>query len=231
MYRFLARPKWIVFTLVVIGAIVLMVNLSLWQLRRLDDRRAFNDLVAERVAAAPITIADAAALSVDDQWRTVEVTGRYGGGEELVPAVNSYRVISSFVLDGGSVLLVERGTIPSTATAAPPPPSGDVALTGRVLRAPKVEIAGGGDGSSGMLVQQTASIPPDAATLGTRPLPDIDGEGSHLSYAVQWAIFAVCVAVGWVLAVRRSARTRLAAASGAEVPVRRSKHQAVPWRE
>ena len=42
MYRFLARPKWIVFTLVVAAAVVAMVALSLWQLRRLDERREFN---------------------------------------------------------------------------------------------------------------------------------------------------------------------------------------------
>jgi cytochrome oxidase assembly protein ShyY1 len=42
MYRFLARPKWIVFTLVVAAAVVAMVALSLWQLRRLEERREFN---------------------------------------------------------------------------------------------------------------------------------------------------------------------------------------------
>jgi cytochrome oxidase assembly protein ShyY1 len=39
------------------------------------------------------------------------------------------------------------------------------------------------------------------------PAPTLD-EGPHLSYAAQWFIFAVCVLVGWVLAVRRSIRSR-----------------------
>jgi len=30
--------------------------------------------------------------------------------------------------------------------------------------------------------------------------------GSHLSYAVQWFIFSLCAVVGWVFAVRKSAR-------------------------
>ena len=38
-------------------------------------------------------------------------------------------------------------------------------------------------------------------------LPELDN-GPHLSYAIQWFIFAVCVAVGWVLAVRRSLAVR-----------------------
>jgi hypothetical protein len=43
------------------------------------------------------------------------------------------------------------------------------------------------------------------------PAPQL-GEGNHLSYAFQWFIFAICVLIGWVLAVRRSIRTRRAAA-------------------
>jgi surfeit locus 1 family protein len=39
MYAFLLRPKWIVFHLVVIGAVVAMISLGFWQLRRLDERR------------------------------------------------------------------------------------------------------------------------------------------------------------------------------------------------
>ena len=37
--------------------------------------------------------------------------------------------------------------------------------------------------------------------------PDLS-EGSHLSYAVQWFIFAAAVGVGWVFAVRHSAGKR-----------------------
>ena len=39
------------------------------------------------------------------------------------------------------------------------------------------------------------------------PAPTLD-DGPHFSYAVQWFIFATAVLVGWVLAVRRSVRSR-----------------------
>ena len=39
------------------------------------------------------------------------------------------------------------------------------------------------------------------------PAPTLD-DGPHFSYAVQWVIFATAVLVGWVLAVRRSIRSR-----------------------
>ena len=42
------------------------------------------------------------------------------------------------------------------------------------------------------------------------PAPEL-GEGNHLSYAFQWFIFAICVVIGWALAVRRSVGTRRAA--------------------
>jgi hypothetical protein len=45
MYWFLLRPKWIAFTLGIVLLIVVMINLGLWQLRRLDERRTFNAAV------------------------------------------------------------------------------------------------------------------------------------------------------------------------------------------
>ncbi len=38
------------------------------------------------------------------------------------------------------------------------------------------------------------------------PAPELS-EGPHLSYAGQWLIFAIAVAIGWIFAVRRSIRT------------------------
>jgi cytochrome oxidase assembly protein ShyY1 len=52
------------------------------------------------------------------------------------------------------------------------------------------------------------SVPPPGPTDPLPvPAPSLD-EGPHLSYAAQWFIFAMCVLAGWVLAVRRSIRSR-----------------------
>ncbi len=37
------------------------------------------------------------------------------------------------------------------------------------------------------------------------PLPALDDDGPHLSYAIQWFVFTICAGAGWWLAVRRSA--------------------------
>ena len=38
----LLRPRWIVTTLLVVAAVALMLRLGLWQLDRLEQRRALN---------------------------------------------------------------------------------------------------------------------------------------------------------------------------------------------
>ena len=42
MYRFLLRPLWILSHLFVLACVVAFVSLGLWQLRRLDERKAYN---------------------------------------------------------------------------------------------------------------------------------------------------------------------------------------------
>ena len=59
-----------------------------------------------------------------------------------------------------------------------------------------------------MYVELTGSDPTESGDF-PEPIaePSLD-EGPHLSYAVQWFLFSVLVAIGWVLAVRRSRRVR-----------------------
>ena len=231
MYRFLARPKWIVFTLVVGAAVVAMVALSLWQLRRLDERREFNAAVSARVDTPAVALDDPGRLTLDDEWTNVLVTGAYDGTAQLEPAAGAFRVIGRIVLAGGGTLLVERGSVPSTAEVAPPPPSGTVRIVGRVRQVPSsFDVPTSTSGEPDVLVQVISSDPADDPSLTPAPLPDITDEGTHLSYAVQWLIFAICAAVGWVIAVRRSARSQPLTDDGA-APVRKGKHQAVPWRD
>jgi cytochrome oxidase assembly protein ShyY1 len=50
-----------------------------------------------------------------------------------------------------------------------------------------------------------ASDPADDPSFSAIAPPELS-EGSHLSYAIQWIIFSICVVAGWTLAVRRSIR-------------------------
>lgn len=231
MYRFLARPKWIAFTVVVAAAVLLMASLGMWQLRRLDDRQTFNRLVEERIAqpVAAFAVLDETPIA-EREWRSVVVTGQYDGETDQVPTAGGYLLVTPFLTTEGSVIYVNRGTVGSAETV-PTPPAGDVDLVARFRTAPSTATSVPADA---LFVERTGSVP-DEPALAIPGLPALD-DGPHLGYAVQWFIFAICVAVGWVLAVRRSARPGSdeagSATAGATARARsRAKHQAVPWQD
>ncbi|MFM8483032.1 MAG: hypothetical protein ACKOBT_06775, partial [Actinomycetota bacterium] len=56
-------------------------------------------------------------------------------------------------------------------------------------------------------VELDISDPIDDGSLQPVAAPELS-DGPHLSYAIQWLIFAAAVVIGWVLAVRRSYVTR-----------------------
>jgi len=208
MYRFLLRPRWIVFHLVVVAAIVAMVNFGFWQLRRLDDRQEFNALVEARYLP-------------DDG---LLVVNRSQNGRAVVNTVVPLR------LDDGRILLVNRGFVP-LAVDTPPVPATDVEVTGRLRPSQERRLGQLSDPGEGVLreaqrldlerldtqfdgllvpmyVDLMRSSPPEGDGIPEPVIaPDLS-EGNHLSYAAQWFIFSIAAAVGWVLAVRRSARTR-----------------------
>lgn len=236
MYRFLLKPKWIALTLAVIAAMVAMVNLGLWQLRRLDERKTFNRTVSERIAADPVDGAVALADGADGaewEWRPVIVTGTFVDHQPIevvnrsVNGEQGRQVLGAIRLGDGRLVVVDRGFVPVTA-AIPAAPQGSVKLTARVRRSEARHTGQTADDASAVLtqvrrvdvavvgpqfgtnvapvyLQELESVPADAAGLSPMPLPALDDEGPHLSYAIQWFIFTVCAAVGWWFAVRRSA--------------------------
>jgi cytochrome oxidase assembly protein ShyY1 len=60
----------------------------------------------------------------------------------------------------------------------------------------------------------TVSTPDQGQPPIPVPPPELSN-GPHLSYMGQWWFFSACVAVGWVVAVRRSIRTRRVSAATA----------------
>jgi cytochrome oxidase assembly protein ShyY1 len=138
--------------------------------------------------------------------------------------------VTPLLLADGRVLLVARGFVP-VDDEPPPAPEGDVSIEGRLRRSEVRRTGALGDEREGdltvaqrvdiprlaaqlpgdvvpMYVELTTSDPPEAGDL-PEPIdePTLD-EGPHLSYAVQWFLFSAMVAVGWILAVRRSRRVR-----------------------
>lgn len=132
------------------------------------------------------------------------------------------------------VIVVDRGFVPlgadaSEAASVPDPPAGEVTVTvtlradepadGRdaeagtvarinteqVLAATGTDAPTSDGGTVGAYGQVRDEEPAAAQALVPAPRPDTD-PGSHLSYAFQWAIFALGAVGGFVLLWRRETR-------------------------
>jgi cytochrome oxidase assembly protein ShyY1 len=173
MYRFLLRPRWILFTLAVVVAIVAMINLGFWQLRRLDDRREFNAAVEDRIDRPAVAIDELVPADAevgddrlgDIEWRPVEASGRYLGDEEIHIVNRSQggragdNVVTPLRLDDGRILLVARGFVPLAEEAAPAP-SGEVTIEGRLRRSQVRRTGALSDPGTGRLTEaQRVDIP------------------------------------------------------------------------
>lgn len=158
-YSFALRPKWIFGHLIVLVLVVGFVNAGFWQLRRLDQRRAYNREVAANIAApvepvAKVLPAESTFADVPRRLdRRVSATGHYLVDQEMViigqasaAGVPGVWIVSPLRLDDGRVLLVNRGWLPSTGQITSPPadarpPTGRVTVRGLISET-QVQAAG-----------------------------------------------------------------------------------------
>ena len=148
MRRFL-RPAWLLSHLLVLALLVTMINLGLWQLRRLDQRLERNDLIEQRSAEPSLPVEElAASLGIavgsdgvagsapvaQAEYRPTSAVGRYLASEEVVVRNRSLAgspgvwVLTPLLLEDGSVLIVNRGWVRQTSADAslrPPAPAAD----------------------------------------------------------------------------------------------------------
>jgi cytochrome oxidase assembly protein ShyY1 len=180
MYRFLLTPRWLAFHLLVVAGIVLMVNLGFWQLRRLDERQAFNATVESRIDLPPVPLDDVLVPGADPEaleWRPVTAEGRYLPEEAFVVVNRSQggiageMVVTPMELADGRILLVERGFVPLNGDAAPAP-EGTVEVTGRLRPSQTRQTGQLSDPSTGELTEaQRIDIDRLAPQLPGEPVP------------------------------------------------------------
>ena len=239
MYRFLLRPKWILFHVVVLVASVGMLGLARWQWNRHIERDAFVTKVEQSEQAEPVelTMVLGKRPVSEIEYSRVTASGHYLADHQFVEILqtvngtNGENVLTPFQIDGGPVLIVNRGFVPD-GQPAPAPPSGTL-IVGGLARTTQVRQTGqltdNNDGGkldevrridldliskrvgtpvAPVYIDLIKTVPPSAAPPAPTGLPDLSGGPPHVSYTVQWCIFSVSVLVGWVFAVRRSKRTR-----------------------
>lgn len=145
---------WLFTTLLVFAGSALCVRLGIWQLDRLDQRRAFNKQVETMRAATTLDLnkmlpADIASM----EWRAVTITGEYDFENQVVLRNQyngdqyGYHLITPLLFKGGAVL-VDRGWIPADGNSAPTDlhkydEPGQVNLTGQIRLGQSKPVFGG----------------------------------------------------------------------------------------
>jgi len=164
------------------------------------------------------------------EWRQVVLRGAYVTEQEVLVRTRprggqvGFEILTPFRLDDQRVIAVNRGWVPTGSASdspdvIPAPPGGIIELVGRIRppepalpgrgapegQLPSIDLAAYSERVDGELVtafylERVQETPPPVLNPvpAIRPVPD---EGPHLSYTLQWFVFAIMafVAYGWLL--------------------------------
>ena len=255
---FLLRPGWIALALVVVGfAYLCFTVLAPWQLGKNTVTSRENQQLNSALSADPVPLTSVLpqqdSAAPDSQWHEVTATGRYLPDGQVLARLRviegkpAFEVLVPFAVDGGPVVLVDRGYVRPEGGSAVPSidalPTGPVTITGR-LRDPEPTPEGRnpfteqghrqvyaidigrisavtGVPLAGSYVQLIDDQP---GGLGVIPLPHLDA-GPFLSYGIQWIAFGIIAPIGLgyfvfsELKVRRWERETAGASAEADAPV------------
>ncbi|MBO0979195.1 SURF1 family protein [Microbacterium sp. SD291] len=223
--------RWSVYVLIAIGFAVACAFLSNWQFERNESRADQIALVERNYDAEPVPLADligsAGVLDPEDEWHPVTLAGEYLADEQVLVrnrphgGTSAFEVLTPFRDADGRLFLVDRGWVPpgdgESPDAVPAPPSGEVEVTVRLrpgeqlpasgrgapdgqvptIHLPSVDDLVDGDlitGAYGQLISE------EPGSLGGFASPTED-PGPHLSYAIQWILFALMgfVFIGYII--------------------------------
>ena len=206
-----------------LALVAALLALGTWQVQR----RAWKlDLIAQvdaRIHAAPVPAPRTA--TTDDAYRRVVVRGTYLPGHDSFVQASTVRgpgwwVLTPLQTDGGGIVLINRGVMPSRI--APPPPAERLGVTGLL----RVSEPGGGflrsndaaadrwysrdvaaiAGKRGLAHVAPYFIDADAsANAPGRPiggLTVVHFANSHLVYAITWYALAIMAAAGFLYWLR-----------------------------
>ncbi len=113
--------RWWWVTLIVFALMILLARLGVWQLNRLEQRRAANAVLAAALSAAPVDIGslDPGGDISSLENRQVAATGTYDHDRQLILKVQNWEgragvhLITPLIIEGSdTAVLVDRGWIP-----------------------------------------------------------------------------------------------------------------------
>ena len=117
--------KWLLTTLLVFLGTAFCIRLGIWQLDRLDQRRAFNAQVESMRAAELLDLNNELSENISTmEWRAVTVTGEYDFENQIALRNQyngdqyGYHLVTPLFFNGPAVL-VDRGFIPADGNSTP----------------------------------------------------------------------------------------------------------------
>ncbi|MGI6877543.1 SURF1 family cytochrome oxidase biogenesis protein [Microbacterium sp. gxy059] len=172
-----------------------------------------------------------------DEWHPVVLTGEYLPEAQMLVRnrahgnTSAYEVVVPLRLDDGRIVAVDRGWVPPAydggAEAVPAAPEGEVTVVARLrpseplptsgrsapagqlptLHVPSIAEETGEETLTSAYALMMSEDPAPAARPSAIPAPDVD-PGPHLSYAIQWILFAVMgfVFIGYMIRTEIVAR-------------------------
>ena len=227
MFKNLLRPRWIILTFLLASLIYLFIELSGWQFDRYHQRIDRNKDFVTAVAGVPIPIENVSQLNNLKQWGKVSLSGQYLDAESKLVRKRylknslGFWVLTPFQLTNKEIILVNRGWIPSANSstselAIPSSPTQQVLIEG-YLRPMEKFKANPTDLPSNQINDiniekfqgniypyfyvQIGKSNPAEKDIGIIYLPEVSN-GPHLSYAIQWILFALLLPIGWYVLLK-----------------------------
>jgi surfeit locus 1 family protein len=114
--------KWLPATLLVLAAMAVMIRLGIWQLDRLESRRAFNARVEAQVSQPELDLQGEALEQplTEMEYRSASVTGEYDFSQQIALRNQYYNnqwgvhLVTPLLIAGSDrAVLVDRGWIPA----------------------------------------------------------------------------------------------------------------------
>ncbi len=228
-FRFLLSRRWLLFGLAVVLLAWAAWWLGEWQFHRLEDRKERNSVVRANEDKPPAPVADVLApgqeVGGDEEWRVITATGTYDASDTVIvryrtrDGSSGVDVVVPLETAAGTALLVDRGWLQTQGSTipgpddVPPPPQGEVTITGWVRAdgtGSSIEVA---DQSTraissvaigealdrqvyGGFVELRSEDPEPEQALEPVELPELDN-GPHFFYGLQWWFFGVLAIFGF----------------------------------
>lgn len=154
IFKKMFSRAWLITTLLVFLGTAFCIRMGIWQIDRLEQRRAFNAQVESMRAVESLDLNQNLPADISTmEWRTVTVTGEYDFVNQVALRNQyngdqyGYHLITPLLFPGGAVL-VDRGWIPADGNAAPSDwnkydEMGQVTVTGQIRLGQKKPAFGG----------------------------------------------------------------------------------------